>query len=42
MTKLQPRYDAIDPSADQAFGLSGVSGNGRGRRLGTDRRHRQG
>ena len=42
MTKLQPRYDAIDRNALLAFGLSGVSSNGRGRRLETDRRHRQG
>ena len=42
MTKLQPRYDAIDRNAHSAYGLSGVSGNRRGRRLGTDRRHRQG
>jgi hypothetical protein len=41
MTKLQRRYDAIDRNADQAFGVLVVSANDRGRRLGTDRRHRQ-
>jgi hypothetical protein len=40
MTKLQPPYDAIDRNALSAFGLIGVSANERGRRLGTDRRHR--
>ena len=33
---------AIDRHADVAFGSFVVSGNGRGRRLETDRRHRQG
>lgn len=42
MTKLQPRNDAIDRNADQAFGLVGVSAEARGHRLGTDRRQRQG
>ena len=42
MTKLQPRYDAIDRNADSAFGLSGVAAVVRGRRLETDRRPRQG
>jgi len=42
MTKLQPRYDAIDPNADLAFDLAVVSATLRGHRLGTDRRHRQG
>jgi hypothetical protein len=41
MTKLQPGTDAIDRNALPAFGLIGVSANERGRRLGTDRRHRQ-
>ena len=42
MTKLQPRYDAIDWNADSAFRLSGVAAGLRGRRLETDRRDRQG
>ena len=41
MTELQPLYDAIDRQADLAFGSFVVSGNGRGLRLETDRRHRQ-
>lgn len=41
MTKRQPRLDAIDRNALSAFGLSFVSAELRGHRLGTDRRHRQ-
>jgi hypothetical protein len=41
MPKLQRGNDAIDRNADSAFGLAVVSANG-GRRLETDRRHRQG
>jgi hypothetical protein len=42
MTKRQPRFDAIDRNALPAFGVSVVSADVRGHRLGTDRRHRQG
>jgi hypothetical protein len=42
MTKLQRRYDANDRNAIPAFGVFVVSANERGRRLGTDRSHRQG
>jgi hypothetical protein len=41
MTKLQPRYDAIDRNALPAFGVLVVSAIDRGRRLRTDRKHRQ-
>jgi hypothetical protein len=41
MTRRQPQTDAIDRNAFWAFGLSVVSANARGHRLGTDRRHRQ-
>ena len=42
MTKLQPRHDAIDRNAMLTFGSFDVSGCGRGLRLETDRRQRQG
>lgn len=42
MTKRLAPYDAIDRNADSAFGLLVVSAFGRGHRLGTDRRVRQG
>jgi hypothetical protein len=42
MTKRQPRLDAIDRNALEAFGMSVVSADVRGHRLGTDRRYRQG
>jgi hypothetical protein len=42
MTERQPRYDAINRDALWAFGLSVVSADPRGHRLGTDRRIRQG
>jgi hypothetical protein len=42
MTKLQRGIDAIHRIALSAFGLLVVSANDRGRRLGIDRRHRQG
>jgi hypothetical protein len=41
MTKLQRGNKTIDRNALSAFGLIGASANDRGRRLGTDRRHRQ-
>jgi hypothetical protein len=42
MTKRQFGTQAIDRNALSAFGLIDVSPNDRGRRLGTDRRQRQG
>jgi hypothetical protein len=42
MTECQPRLDAIDRNAFWAFGVSVVSADVRGHRLGIDRRYRQG